>query len=592
MEQTIGELRNELVDYTDMKLNEPRIIFSDTKENILDTTVFYPLGNIYPSNKINVKLPYLFSGDEKIFKKEYFCNNLYSQQIKYAIKYIQVNALKKFIIKNHTNVLLQNPFTVLLDTNYPIDKNLDAIKQIIQILIDNYDEHYNMICNIAEYIKPEQEYIIELLYTFLPNDINNICMICHSTEPKKLLICTCLCKTPTHASCLVKMSNYKKLDKCSVCKGNYKLNEPIYRTQSGINIKEILDETIFFPFNDMYYMPLISKHNLIKVVGMGRLDFAILYLQVERVKELLNDMEILDNLPNYYFGDKEHKQTPLIALAQGNMPSNAHISFGNNKKKYIKIIEMLLDTKKIDLSVKDMFGKTFYDYINKNDHLKNISFLNKDTIKCIYDDYVNNKRKISFQEFMIIKDMIKENDYMFKVKIELIKEPVYYVTDSYVLKQQSGCNNYTEIKEILDNNIDAYVLTYREFTPRDYHIYNINEYSKSFNDLKYKELVNCKLYDHCYYVYKDKYNNVDDFLQKQQTYGKVLILHPFEWFQIKTNTRHNLYNYNKYTQISHPQNQQYKSNIFNINMILIDIDGTKEKWYDKIMTENNIKFNL
>jgi len=215
-----------------------------------------------------------------------------------------------------------------------------------------------------------------------------------------------------------------------------------------------------------------------------------------------------------------------------------------------------------------------------------------DEIKSIYDDYVNNKRNISFQEFLKIKDMIKENDFSFEVKTELIKKPVYYVVDSYIIKQQSGCNEYTEIKEILNNNVDAYVLTYRDFTPRDYHIYNINVNNKSFNNLKYQELVNCRLYDHIYYIYKDKYINLDDFIRKQKTYNKSLILHPFEWFEIKANTKQNLYNYNTYTQISNPLNLQYKSKIFNIDIILIDIDGTKEKWYDKITTENNILFNL
>jgi hypothetical protein len=189
-------------------------------------------------------------------------------------------------------------------------------------------------------------------------------MICLHTEPKDNLINNCLCKTPVHADCLVKLSTHKNLDKCSVCKSNYKLNEPIYRIG-------ILDKTIFFPFNDMYYQPLLSSQKFIKVVGMDRLTFAILYLQVERVKELLNDIKILDDLPNYYFGYEGYKQTPLMVLAVGNMPSNAHISLGNNKNKYITIIEMLLDTNKIDVSVKDAFDKSFYDYLGGNKYLFN-----------------------------------------------------------------------------------------------------------------------------------------------------------------------------------------------------------------------------
>jgi hypothetical protein len=90
---------------------------------------------------------------------------------------------------------------------------------------------------------------------------------------------------------------------------------------------------------------------------------AIMYLQVGRVRELLQDNEILDALPNLTMG---YDDTPLAMLAQGNMPTNAHISFGNNMTKYVLIMEMLLNTKKIDVNKKDMFGKTFHDHLKKN----------------------------------------------------------------------------------------------------------------------------------------------------------------------------------------------------------------------------------
>ena len=91
-----------------------------------------------------------------------------------------------------------------------------------------------------------------------------------------------------------------------------------------------------------------------------------MYLQVERVKQLLQEKEVLDALPNYYFGFERFEQTPLMALAQGNMPSNAHIRFGDNWKKYVQIAKMLYETKKIDLDKKDAFDKTAIDYINEN----------------------------------------------------------------------------------------------------------------------------------------------------------------------------------------------------------------------------------
>jgi hypothetical protein len=215
----------------------------------------------------------------------------------------------------------------------------------------------------------------------------------------------------------------------------------------------------------------------------------------------------------------------------------------------------------------------------------------EDKLECIYNNYITNK-KITFQEFIKIKDLIKESDFMFDVKIELISKPVYYVKDSYVLEHQLDCNNYDIIKNILNNNVNAYVLTHYAFTPRNYHIYNIDEYDKSFKNLKYTNHSNHRLYNYSYFAYKDKYNVLDDFINKQKEYDSVLIKYPFEWFEIKANTRYNLYNYNEYKLINHPGNKHHISNIFNINMKLIDIDGTKEKWYDKLLTENNIKFNL
>jgi len=92
-------------------------------------------------------------------------------------------------------------------------------------------------------------------------------------------------------------------------------------------------------------------------------------LQVGRVRELLQDNEILDALPDLTMG---YENTPLVMLAQGNMPTNAHISFGNNITKYVLIMEMLLNTKKIDVNKKNMFGKTFYDYLKKDDFLMEI----------------------------------------------------------------------------------------------------------------------------------------------------------------------------------------------------------------------------
>jgi len=289
--------------------------------------------------------------------------------------YLQVSALKKYIIKNYTNPIFINPFECLLTTHYPLDKNVETTNEIIKILIDNYDNYYDLIKKFYSNCKSNQsksnedkQYILDMLFSYLPVDENNMCSICLITEPKTQLFNPCSCKNPIHIDCLIKTLKHKQNNKCSVCLDIIKVNEPVCRTQSGIIVKQELDNIIFFPHQDIYYEPLI-KPVLSKYNGMSRLTMAIMFLQVERVKELLKDEEILNELPNYYFGYEGYKQTPLIALVQGNLPSNCHMSFGNNIDKYIKIINMLVKTNKIDINKKDAFHKTYQDYLDKNEYL-------------------------------------------------------------------------------------------------------------------------------------------------------------------------------------------------------------------------------
>ena len=54
---------------------------------------------------------------------------------------------------------------------------------------------------------------------------------------------------------------------------------------------------------------------------MERLSMSIAYLQVSRVKELLEEKDILDGIPNYCFGNPGHKQTSIHALYTGKLYS-------------------------------------------------------------------------------------------------------------------------------------------------------------------------------------------------------------------------------------------------------------------------------
>lgn len=355
----VEQYRLNFVDYTDSTPNVPRVISNGT----LNKTVYYPLGNIYYNvfNKEIIKLPYLNVSEKKEVDEEWFLTRLKDQQIEYAIKFLQIDALKKYIVKNYKSTLFGNPFIHLFYTKYPIDKNIEVTKEIIKVLIENYDDYDKLINEIGR-VKDEQLYIMDMIYEMMPVDEENMCSICFQTEPKNMLIKCCKCTTPNHARCLIKWIEQK--DKCMTCLTTYKINSPVYVTRSGIVILPE-KENVFFPYHDIYYTPLINNH-LEKYSGMKRLEMAIMYLQVNRVKELLLEEDILNNLSSFYFGYEPYKQTPIHVLCTGNLHSNAHIKFESNWISYYSIMICLLNTNKFDLKQKDGFDKTPLDYVKSN----------------------------------------------------------------------------------------------------------------------------------------------------------------------------------------------------------------------------------
>ena len=98
--------------------------------------------------------------------KSEFIQTLEEQQIIYAIKHLQVNALKKYIKKNFIRGQLVNSFEELLNSVYPIDKNKEAAIAIIRLLIiDHYDDFVQLMCLLRTTNKP----VLELM-GFIGND--------------------------------------------------------------------------------------------------------------------------------------------------------------------------------------------------------------------------------------------------------------------------------------------------------------------------------------------------------------------------------------------------------------------------------------
>lgn len=350
----VNDFNDKIIEYnSDKTPNEPRYI----SEGVLDPIVYYPLNDIYYCNSELIKLPC------KLFPEEQLNTFLITERIIYAIKFLQIEALKKYIIKNYKCTYL-DIFYYLKEIKYPIEENIDAFREIVNILVENYDDYSESIFTLRDIIPYDK------ILSVLPIDENNICYICLMSEPKYSLINICSCKVPVHSSCLLELDKHKPLNKCNVCLTKYKINDPVYR---AIGLKTVIkDPAIFFPYNDFYYEPLLCRPEPIKYTGMERLTMAIMYLQVDRVSQLLKEPEILDNLDNYYF-ETTYKQSPIVALSFGNMPSNCNIRYGDNRMKYINIIRLLVATKKINIHAKDRFGKDYKDYIRNGE----LDFLTK-----------------------------------------------------------------------------------------------------------------------------------------------------------------------------------------------------------------------
>lgn len=405
---TFEELKQKYVDYTDSTANEPRI----GEDGKIDQKIFYPIGHTYinPYRKNELfQIPTCIVLPNSLYEEDKFVKRLNDSRIQYAIKYLQISALKKFIIKNYSSVLFTNPFYMLYFTYFPVDKNVEAVKEIIQILIENYDDYYNLIMRTIQIPEKNKEFICELLTSFLPNDEDNLCSICLHTEPKYQLVNICKCKTSTHTKCLIRLNEHKRLTNCRVCLGKYKINTPIYRVIE-LGTSPIIDSTLYFPHSDFYFQPLMSDNNLHQIKGIDRLKFAIWYLQVDRVKELLKEEDIKKELLNIDMG---YGQTPLHQICTGNFYTNAHITYGDNVTKYIYILDLLLMTNKIDYERKDKFGKTYREYLEKIDRedIKNaingIIILNRrrECFEHIRDNWTEEKYKNCLSEW---KEVIKK----------------------------------------------------------------------------------------------------------------------------------------------------------------------------------------
>lgn len=110
------------------------------------------------------------------------------------------------------------------------------------------------------------------------NSLDDCCIICYSSNNINLINNTCSCKNKIHMECLIEL---------------YRCNGSICKTCNNNNDGVVTkNNKIIFPFSNIYQQPLlINRYSIIpqenKILS---LHYAIAYLQVNRVKDLLDKM--------------------------------------------------------------------------------------------------------------------------------------------------------------------------------------------------------------------------------------------------------------------------------------------------------------
>lgn len=113
------------------------------------------------------------------------------------------------------------------------------------------------------------------------------CYYCNSDLSYfSMILYSCECEKHIHYDCLVKLIK-KSGDTCKKCMTKFRTNVPRYKIINN-STKISLEDKIFFPFDDYYPHFLNSMENLRCETIFTKIDFAIIYLQPERLKELLS----------------------------------------------------------------------------------------------------------------------------------------------------------------------------------------------------------------------------------------------------------------------------------------------------------------
>lgn len=316
---------------------EIKIIDKENEINILEQynpyskekqkVKYYPFKNIYPKH-------WYFSNiqdkDNKIFNEaSLFCAALtlqYERVLDLIDNVDLVNYIHEYKFEQCTtrkNVLE----ALFIDSLYSYEHNKEKYLKIIELIASKYPKLITDLVFELCHNKGRDEDIIEILkkYYIDNNGNNNIsCYVClESYSLTMMLQNICLCNSHVHIECIQSLLSNKK---CKVCNSQYKTKDDRYFFDN-----KNIDSTLYFPFDDIYPNILSQKRLLTKFKGVHRFEMAIIFLQVNRLKNLLENCDGKELLKLYndfnYYG--------LYEFLDRGLPS--HYSLEYNKEAYEEI---------------------------------------------------------------------------------------------------------------------------------------------------------------------------------------------------------------------------------------------------------------
>lgn len=288
------------------------------------------------------------------------CGKLYkaSNPIIGAIKELAVERVKRLIKESDGNIPSTNGHTMTLFQfihscfyyrggltpidrldNYSVKNHkpaeeVDKLLEIVRIICATFPEQIT-----DSEIKMARAYgsnkLIKIFGQYYINTGDELCYICSSSH-STLIDSPCgKCKIKVHIECICELA--KKYKNCNICRTSFR------STHDSRN-------RIIFPYANIYWAPLMSYWT-IPETKEEQLDYAIINLQIDRVKNLLGQFtpkEVVEFLGGKRMCTYFRKSPNLLC---DNFPSNW---FRNSYPMEYAIIEMFLEKKINQLNLPDL----------------------------------------------------------------------------------------------------------------------------------------------------------------------------------------------------------------------------------------------